>query len=86
MSIETTFLRRCIATLEAALGEIEGHREANDVRFDIYRAAWRQGVRAGAGAERQAVAQAPCRVLRQQPGRRTAWRSRTSSAMPRSTG
>ena len=28
MTIGTTFLRRCIETLEIALGEIEKHREA----------------------------------------------------------
>ena len=39
MSIDTTFLRRCIQTLQTALGEIETHREANDVLYDIYRAA-----------------------------------------------
>ena len=39
MSIDTTFLWRCIATLETALGEIEKHREAGDILYDIYRAA-----------------------------------------------
>ena len=39
MSIDTTFLRRCIQTLETALGEIERHRQANDVLYDIYCAA-----------------------------------------------
>ena len=39
MSIDTTFLRRCIQTLEIALGEIEKHRKADDFLYDIYRAA-----------------------------------------------
>ena len=39
MTIDTTFLRRCIETLEIALGEIERHRAANDIFYDIYRAA-----------------------------------------------
>ena len=39
MSIDTTFLRRCIATPKTALGEIETHRATNDVLYDIYRAA-----------------------------------------------
>lgn len=39
MSIDTTFLRRCIETLGTALGEIESHRQSNDVLYDIYRAA-----------------------------------------------
>ena len=39
MNIDTTFLRRCIETLETALAEIETHRETNDILYDIYRAA-----------------------------------------------
>lgn len=39
MSIDTTFLRRCIGTLERALTEIEKHREVDDFVYDIYRAA-----------------------------------------------
>ena len=39
MTLDTTFLRRCIGTLETALGEIERHREADDFLYDIYRAA-----------------------------------------------
>ena len=39
MSIDTTFLRRCIRALERALGEIGEHQEADDFLFDIYRAA-----------------------------------------------
>ena len=39
MSIDTTFLRRCIRTLEMALEGIEKHREAGDALYDIYRAA-----------------------------------------------
>ena len=39
MNIDTTFLRRCIRTLEIALEEIEKHRAAGDVLYDIYRAA-----------------------------------------------
>ena len=39
MSIDTTFLRRCIRTLEMALEGIEKHRETDDALYDIYRAA-----------------------------------------------
>ena len=39
MSIDTTFLRRCIQTLELALDEISKHKDVNDVLYDIYRAA-----------------------------------------------
>ena len=39
MSIDTTFLRRCIRALELALGEIGEHQEADDFLYDIYRAA-----------------------------------------------
>ena len=39
MSIDTTFLRRCIRTLELALHEVGKHGETDDVLYDIYRAA-----------------------------------------------
>ena len=39
MSIDTGFLRRCIGTLERAIGEIGRHREEDDFLYDIYRAA-----------------------------------------------
>ena len=39
MTIDTTFLRRCIESLETALLGIETHRATNDVLYDIYRAA-----------------------------------------------
>ena len=39
MSIDATFLRRCIEALETALREVERHREAGDVLYDIYCAA-----------------------------------------------
>ena len=39
MSIDTAFLRRCTRTLDLALDEIGKHREADDVLYDIYRAA-----------------------------------------------
>ena len=39
MSIDTTFLRRCIQTLELALDELGRRIEADDVIYDIYRAA-----------------------------------------------
>ena len=39
MSIDTTFLRRCIRALELALGEIGEHQEVDDFLYDIYRAA-----------------------------------------------
>ncbi|MCY3821501.1 MAG: nucleotidyltransferase substrate binding protein [Gammaproteobacteria bacterium] len=38
MSIDTTFLRRCIASLERATREIGGF-ETDDILYDIYRAA-----------------------------------------------
>ncbi len=39
MNIDTASLRRCIGTLELALGGIGEHRETNDFVYDIYRAA-----------------------------------------------
>ena len=39
MRIDTTFLRRCIQSLELALDEIDKHQDANDFLYDIYRAA-----------------------------------------------
>ena len=39
MSIDTTFLLRCIHTLDTALKEIEKHQEPGDVLYDLYRAA-----------------------------------------------
>ncbi len=39
MNIDTTFLRRCIDTLEAAFGEVGKHRLTDDFMYDIYRAA-----------------------------------------------
>ena len=39
MSIDTTFLRRCIGALETAFGEIGKHRKSDDFMYDIYRAA-----------------------------------------------
>ena len=39
MSIDTTFLRRCIRALERALGEIGEDQEVGDFLYDIYRAA-----------------------------------------------
>ena len=39
MSIDTTFLRRCIASLERAVEGIERHEPGDDVMYDIYRAA-----------------------------------------------
>ena len=39
MSIDTAFLRRCVRSLELAVGEIGKHREENDFLYDIYRAA-----------------------------------------------
>ena len=37
--MDTIFLRRCLGSLEHALGEIGKHREADDFLYDIYRAA-----------------------------------------------
>ena len=39
MSIDTTFLRRCIGTLELAYREISGLKNQEDLTYDIYRAA-----------------------------------------------
>ena len=39
MSIDTTFLRRCIETLELSLEEMGKHEDAGDVPYDICRAA-----------------------------------------------
>ena len=39
MSSDTTFLRRCIASLERAVEGIEGQEDREDVMCDIYRAA-----------------------------------------------
>ena len=39
MSIDTTFLRRCIRTLELALDELGRRSGTDDVIYDIYRAA-----------------------------------------------
>lgn len=39
MSIDTSFLRRCIKTLELALEGIGKHRDTDNALYDIYRAA-----------------------------------------------
>ena len=39
MSIDTTFLRRCIASLERTVEGIEGQEDRDDLMYDIYRAA-----------------------------------------------
>ena len=39
MTVDTTFLRRCIGTLEAALDGVARHRGTDALRYDIYRAA-----------------------------------------------
>ena len=39
MNIDTTFLRRCVRTLELALDELGRLSETEDVLYDIYRAA-----------------------------------------------
>lgn len=39
MSIDTTFLRRCIGTLELAYREISKLKEQEELTYDIYRAA-----------------------------------------------
>ncbi len=39
MNIDTTFLRRCIASLERAVEELDGLGDSEDVLYDIYRAA-----------------------------------------------
>ncbi len=39
MTIDTAFLRRCIATLEAGLGGVARHRGTDDISYDMCRAA-----------------------------------------------
>lgn len=39
MTIDTTFQRRCIASLERAIREIEALEDKNDVLYEIFRAA-----------------------------------------------
>ena len=39
MRIDTTFLRRCIASLEASVEGIERHAGGEEIMYDIYRAA-----------------------------------------------
>ncbi len=39
MSLDTTFLRRCIGTLETVFGKIDQHRAADDFLYDIDRTA-----------------------------------------------
>ncbi|MCY4673598.1 MAG: nucleotidyltransferase substrate binding protein [Bacteroidetes bacterium] len=39
MNIDTTFLRRCIASLERAMEEIKRHEGGDNIMYDIYRAA-----------------------------------------------
>ena len=39
MNIDTTFLRRCIGTLEQAFGEISVQGKGDDFAYEIYRAA-----------------------------------------------
>lgn len=39
MNIDTTFLRRCIASLERAMEKIKRHEGGDNVMHDIYRAA-----------------------------------------------
>ncbi|MXX55389.1 MAG: nucleotidyltransferase [Gemmatimonadetes bacterium] len=39
VNIDTTFLRRCIASLERAVEGIERQEDRDDVMYDIYRAA-----------------------------------------------
>ena len=39
MTIDTTFLRRCIASLERAIREIEALEDRHDVLYEIFRAA-----------------------------------------------
>ncbi len=43
MSIDTTFLRRCIASLERAAEGIETQADREDVMYDLYRAACVKG-------------------------------------------
>ncbi|MXW91198.1 MAG: nucleotidyltransferase [Rhodospirillaceae bacterium] len=39
MTIDTTFLRRCLRTLGQAVGEVEKHRGTDDFLYDVFRAA-----------------------------------------------
>ena len=40
MTIDTTFLRRCIASLERVVEELEGLGNNEDVLYDIFQAAY----------------------------------------------
>ena len=51
MTIDTTFLKRCLDTPESALQKIARH-SPDSIACDIYRTAGRQGVRFGVGAKR----------------------------------
>ena len=39
MTIDTTFLRRCLRTLGQAVDEVEKHRGTDDFLYDVFRAA-----------------------------------------------
>ena len=39
MTIDTTFLRRCLRTLEQSASELEKHRGRDDFLYDVFRAA-----------------------------------------------
>ena len=39
MSTDTTFLRRCLRTLEQVVNEVEKHRGTDDYLYDVFRAA-----------------------------------------------
>ena len=51
MSIDTTFLRRCLDTLERALDELT-RSDPSDIAYDIYRAACVKEFEIVLGAER----------------------------------
>ena len=56
MNIDTTFLRRCIVSLERAVEEIKRHEDGDDIMYDIYRAA--------CGKEFELVLEQPGKLLR----------------------
>lgn len=43
VKIDTTFLRRCVASLKRAVEEVKRHKGGDDIMYDIYRAACVKG-------------------------------------------
>ena len=85
MTIDTTFLRRCIDTLERAMDEIVIHGTTEDFLYDIYCAACVK--------EFELVLEQSGKLLRKRlanffarTGRRTVWPSKICSDTPPNTG